>query len=394
MVQYGQQRIFVTPDDTQDTWNCAFYFISDPTMFGLVYTTNASGSVSAYFPVFNTALSGVGTTEAAAAWIAGFEQWRSCYAGVTTYLNAPALANQGQVAAAQYPCRHRDLGMISGTTMVAGDQLDRRLSLYPCVDFPTAVMPTYGSLVRMPQSYTGHAKDGCYMPLKLDSNHNVWHTASDYVYDLTGMGQASTYYNTPSGTSNCNGLYCDCQRAGFTDAGVGLGEPHLLPCLQNMGCVYYTGISKDATITIQLRLGFEARCWPESAFASYLKLPPAFDPVALRSYFLIARELKDAYPASYNDLGKLWEVIKTVGSNILGFLPPQIQIPIRAGLGAASLLTKVISKKKKQKMRAAAAAPVAQPAKVVELVQVAPTPKKRLAVKYGYSGGKYAVLRQ
>jgi len=45
---------------------------------------------------------------------------------------------------------------------------------------------------------------------------------------------------------------------------------------------------------------------------SPLQIPsPQYDPVALNTYFEISRGLKDAYPADYNSLGKLWDVIKS-----------------------------------------------------------------------------------
>jgi hypothetical protein len=53
------------------------------------------------------------------------------------------------------------------------------------------------------------------------------------------------------------------------------------------------------------------------------------DQVALDTYFAIARELKDAYPADYNDLGKIWDAISAASKKALPFLKkvPGFSIP-------------------------------------------------------------------
>jgi len=72
------------------------------------------------------------------------------------------------------------------------------------------------------------------------------------------------------------------------------------------------------------RVGFEIQANPSSSLSPYLHLSPAYDPVAIADYFRISRELKDAYPADYNDLGKLWDVIKRVAS---------FALPVISGMG-------------------------------------------------------------
>jgi len=46
-------------------------------------------------------------------------------------------------------------------------------------------------------------------------------------------------------------------------------------------------------------------------------MSPLYDPVALAAYHRINRELKDAYPVDFNDLGKLWDVIKSAAKVVL-----------------------------------------------------------------------------
>lgn len=59
------------------------------------------------------------------------------------------------------------------------------------------------------------------------------------------------------------------------------------------------------------RCGWEMQPLPGTNLVSFAKSSPPFDQRAISSYFAISRELKDAYPADYNDLGKILEVIKS-----------------------------------------------------------------------------------
>lgn len=88
-------------------------------------------------------------------------------------------------------------------------------------------------------------------------------------------------------------------------------------CFQNM--------STETRLVCYFRFGVEIQALPTSPFSPYLKLSPPYDPAAIEAYFRISRELKDAYPADYNDLGKLWSVIKQVARRVLpavGMLGP------------------------------------------------------------------------
>jgi hypothetical protein len=61
---------------------------------------------------------------------------------------------------------------------------------------------------------------------------------------------------------------------------------------------------------------------PGTSLVSFAKVSPPYDPVAITEYYRLSRELKDAYPAEYNDLGKLWDVVKKAAS----FVSPVVKL--------------------------------------------------------------------
>lgn len=79
-------------------------------------------------------------------------------------------------------------------------------------------------------------------------------------------------------------------------------------------------LSTSTSFTFFFRYGIEMQVVPRSTLAPQMKLSPPYDAVALNAYFAIARELKDAYPANYNDLGKLWDVISNAARTVLPFI--------------------------------------------------------------------------
>jgi hypothetical protein len=101
MVNFQQTFVISNPGNVANAWEGELYCVPDPTMPMSHYTRE--GATGAYAMEPNTTL---GATIGAAItfWSTSFEKWRLAYYGVTVYLDAPALANQGSVVACQYPC--------------------------------------------------------------------------------------------------------------------------------------------------------------------------------------------------------------------------------------------------------------------------------------------------
>lgn len=90
-------------------------------------------------------------------------------------------------------------------------------------------------------------------------------------------------------------------------------------------------------------MGFEYQAQPGSIFTPLLKSPLPADHQALRVMHAISREMKDAYPASYNDFGKLLNVISSAASGLAPMLGSFA--PLASGIGVgAKLLQSVLPK--------------------------------------------------
>lgn len=109
------------------------------------------------------------------------EYYRLNSLGVTTELIAPSTNNQGTVVAAQYVQGRMKLfsGVTSATTAVNGNTY--------VFDHP----PTYDQVTMGTTAYAGAAKDGCYMPLKLQELGR-WRSANQCYAVAETNGSFST----------------------------------------------------------------------------------------------------------------------------------------------------------------------------------------------------------
>jgi len=352
---WQQQLTIPSPPDAGDDateWDCQIYFIDDPSYWGVILTKPDTGN-GAIYGVPNNPMATVGGYEAtdknmsAAKGVCdSFTAWRRAYAGVTVHLVAPQLTNQGTVTAAQYKVRPTVMGGPS-TAFAAMDERPRKGSVagekegtapnwssaqtflaHPLVAYEAKDLYDYDTLQSMPNAYVGQARDGVYMPLKLDSNHAVWHTKADLVYDGSGYETFGTNawldptIKLDKAQAYAVGPYQEWGRPYSGSGATYFGFPHLLPCTSITGAIVFKGLDMKSSLLLQYRMGFECACAPGTTFSPFLKLAPAWDPAAVNTYFAIARELKDAYPADYNDLGKLWDVIKGAARVVLPFVRP------------------------------------------------------------------------
>lgn len=291
-------------------WDADLTVLSDPIAFLATDLTDSTGTHTTGL-VHNTQF-GASHEQAVAGWLSAFERWRCAYMGVSVYLNASDMYNEGAAAAAQFPLRPRVVTtMTSSGVADLGSQVwvsGRKLTYFTDTDDPQ-----YENLIKMPNAYTGEARDGVYLPLKLDSNHATWHDENDFSYTVPNSGFMSDvsavnvypYYTVDTARVNTTG-------ATPTVA----GGAHLLPCTAAAGRIAFRGLNHNAKITVVIRAGFEAQAQPSSAYTSFQRLCAEHDLAAEVAYFQIARQLKDAYPVEYNDLGKLWDVIKGVARRV------------------------------------------------------------------------------
>lgn len=303
-------------------WEVVILFKADPTCPVSCYGTDSDGTHPFTQDVPNTVW-GANVNDATLAFTDAVEAWRVAYAGVTVNLDAPVMTNQGNVVAAQYVPMPVDLGPCTYGTHPTVNHV---------VKYQVADAPVYEMVMQMPSAYTGLAKDGVYMPLKLDSNHQKWWTASDgMVFDASGAAwtldvNGNSWIPPTLTAGTCGvGLYPATNELWWEAAGAPdgwEGGVHLLPCSQQVGCIAFKNLHQDSALRITYRLGVECCVQPGTPLTPSQHISPEYDREAIESYYAIARRLNDAYPASYNDMGKLWEVIKQIAT----FIGPAVRV--------------------------------------------------------------------
>lgn len=346
-----QQQVTIT--GPAGAWDCDINLLTDPAMPCSYTTVLSTGASYVEQPVQNTQF-GVDVPSASTGWAGAFQEWRCAFMGASVYLNASDLYNEGTCTAAQYSLKPRNVALTFGSGA------DASITEAQIVDF-VGDEPTYNNLVRMPNAYTGDAKDGCYMPIKLDNNHATWHDENDLSYSLcradttagvqtqvltrtTAVGDGGFPYYSLGAYAHIVG---DVEGVGGhqqVDGGF-----HLLPCSSCAGRISFRGLNQIAKINVVLRYGYECRVQPDSQYSSFQALSCPYDMVAVNTYFQICRQLKDAYPVVYNDFGKLWDIIKGVARTVDPFLGlvPGGDIIRMAGKGVGGLVNMVMEKKKK-----------------------------------------------
>lgn len=381
------------------TYSVDLLFNPDGVSFGYAKISDSVGT--RYIELENTQMTGGnGYTVGRNAWFANFEKWRLVYGGLTIYQDGPALANQGTVAACQYTMKSRTMTTDPHwvTMNVEGHSLNpgvgvgshRLLSMYDATD-----CPSYERSQQQPNAFFGESKNGVYMPLRLGANHQEWRSEKDATYFVATPSERTDPalnpgFNVPwqyhddsyvFPARNASGtLYfwpgVSNLGDGITGASIN-GHPHhpsipsfhwilnadnataidgscciksasshcmmLPPIAEMVGSICFRNLAVTTGLQCYFRLGIEAQTKLSSSYTPYLKVAPAFDRLAVDNYFRISRELKDAYPSEFNDLGKLWEVIKSamrVALPAVGTLLSRVPGPIGV---AASALTPLVS---------------------------------------------------
>ncbi len=232
-------------------------------------------------------------------------QWaRMTHFGVTLEQSAGDDSAQGFLTAGQ-------IQQAPTVSIVADPTLGTNVAqeFYEDNDFSTA-----SNIINNTRSYSGKAKEGCYVPLNLANNFAEWKNQSTRVVTLsTTIGATTGVYGAqpvpqkfvaiPNGTSNIGSMD------------------------ENMGAIYIRGSVGLTSYRIRLRMGFELRGFPKCSYQPFLKDAPVYDEMAMKAYSRLKAELtQDGYPADYNMFGMLAQLFTKAAPYLLNFA--------KGGLGA------------------------------------------------------------
>lgn len=342
MVNWQNDRTLSYPTDgTGDTWSADIEFLANPVGLYRAFTSSTNVGSDEFVLGLNTQL-GDTFADAYDALIASYQRWRIAYYSATVYYDAPALSDQGSVVAAQFPLEGRMVGGIgwSDEPNLMG------YTTYLIGRFTTEDFPSFEKLLTMPNAYSGLAKDGVYLPLRLDSNHSQWKSEKDSFVDGSGTldVEGSVCSNATAATRTAGLLYPSVDGLWMnTSVHAASGQPIPGMCSGIAGQASFRNLAKVGRLRVVVRAGYECMASPGTAMTPFLAVSPPYDPQAIAAYYQISRELKDAYPASYNDLGKLWEVIKQVARVVAPVVPAPLRM---VGSMVGNLVDTVRSRRK------------------------------------------------
>lgn len=284
----------------------------------------------------NTQLAGASHVDKYMTFISMVQRWRLAYMSVTCYQDGPDLANQGSIVVAQVPTEP-----LTASFSGPNPSADGTLIALPKVElFTPEDRPNFVVSQGMPNAYFARSREGAYVPLKLTE------TCQDWVSDRDRVGTAEITPATPNnltngtyalpGNDNLDGFphvtLSPCRYKYAGGATVHYGQ-YTSPMLNGTWAnISARNLAVATSFTFFVRCGIEMQVQPQSNLAPQLQISPPHDPVALDAYFAIARELKDGYPADYNDLGKIWDAISAASKKVLPALSKVPGFAIPSGL--------------------------------------------------------------
>lgn len=251
--------------------------------------------------------------------------FRHMYKSVTAELVAAAVADQGDVYAAQYPLEMYEPSLLGlpVNSLSTGKPL---MVQQNCVRIPFNEADLTLS-ARAP--YVGRARDGVYMPLRLVGPQQEFAKLA-----TAGVGFDNVASCTITKVTNSQNLGIP-QVLNFIPDNA--GDAFIGSVRGNMNFQYDTGYDNTsvgviiwrglaatsggggfgASVMLKIIDGQEICPRPTAADRVYLKPALKYEPLAMQAYYAIMSEMACAYPARYNALGALLPLLSSVASRLL-----------------------------------------------------------------------------
>jgi hypothetical protein len=348
-VNYQSTFALDAPAGAVGSWGFNLDFLAHPVGFAHVNTFDPDSLHTAETMFNNSQLPGLTHAEKYRSFRQLAQRWRVAYAGISVYQDSAALSNQGTIVACQAAAEPRTLSMIP----MALNAIDPSLATIPIHNYAYEDRALFGTSQNMPNAYFGRSCDGCYMPMKLTKTCQQWKSQADEVMYVTvseldqaqpkGVAKLFTDGDAKSWPfSDIDACYCD----GSVD---GIGTRTSPLCNEVTGRISAENLALTTRYTFFVRMGFEIQVSPGSLMSPHQQLSPRYDSAALKTYFSIAREMKDAYPEDYNSLGKLWDVISRAARTVLPVLKMipgvgSVASLVEAGVGLGDRIKAAVSK--------------------------------------------------
>lgn len=314
-----------------ETWRADVNLFAHPVQPLSFIVSNTAGTKTGYGGAVNPTLAaGVDYDVYSRAFGSLCHSYRMLYTGATIDLDASGLSDNGSVVAAQMPRAYHTYNVSTLNTAPPPYYTSFQHVVWSGFpqNFPGA------AISQLPGCFMGLAKDGCYMPLKIDP-HAEWAMSEDFEFisdaaSNTGTLRRCDLNTTISGGApgQCFPFYGDAVSAPVVAPVIATGpdRSHItgtlcVPFQQiNFGFMRFYNLNSAASLTVKVRWGVEMRVPPTSVLAPALQPSCSMDALALAAYSDMAGKLPWAYPSSYNGWDELLPVLKSVWNGIKGSL--------------------------------------------------------------------------
>lgn len=257
----------------------------------------------------------------------GALSFRHTFKSVTAELVAPAVADQGDVFAAQYPFDSYGksiLGLpVPSTTMSVPLIAESRSVKIPFNESDLTLS------ARNP--FVGRARDGVYMPLKLIGPEQSFCALSDSTAGYDNESNAPIVRQVAIGVSIPQTVSFDSKDNGSGTPTGFINTIWSSPSAQHdtgydntsVGVIFWRGLaaggggSFGASVMLKVIAGHEICPKPSAFDRVYLKAPVRYEPLALQAYYALMSDMAPAYPARYNALGALLPLLASFASRLM-----------------------------------------------------------------------------
>lgn len=273
------------------------------------------------------------------------DAYRVMSQSVTCEVVAPAVADQGTIVSAQVVDRPRTLNQSylnwTYSSSVPHDVWSNTVGGFTSDCWIYDDIPDPDNLVMGTTAYSGSARQGFYQPLKIDKFDFVSVDDPMYFYSpdsgaplpavtldraawhLGGAGNYNPYYgNYPIATSQ------GWDHEDHHKFSSRVEQSILKPSGYAIGYTRIAGTAGYPNVSLKFRFRQVSEILPVIGrrFAALAEAPFPPDDLSYRMVREIGARLKDAYPASYNDLSKLKEVIAKLGKGLLKYADPALTL--------------------------------------------------------------------
>lgn len=256
---------------------------------------------------------------------ASCEQYRLNALSVTAVFIGATLTDQGSVISAQVSDAHQE-AFTYHPNASQNDQLMQASYLI------TQRLPTPDTLVMGASPYVRKAKEGVYVPYKIQCPGKI--SSTDNLCLTARTNNAFTALQSDWSAAAHDGYpYGNILANGHTPA------LWLRPADDNLSATWFTGLARTTSFRVTYRICLEMLTRPDSLLAPFAELPALPDEHAMKMYYEIASRMKDAYASDDNDKGSLWDKVKSVAKGLWGVVSPAIAAAVPGG----SLAVKAIN---------------------------------------------------